>query len=154
MDQCFHLYHFLISLSVVFCGQSETNYVKDSVASESEAAASSSGLEPKYSTYSSPIKVHANKKSIGSFENFWDAYIVACRTIFDSSMQVMWNAVFYDPLVEYSSAWRKRKLWSGRSAVVKQGISFKEYEGRIEKPLAEAVSCCILMIVMVLFFFF
>ncbi|KAM7518043.1 hypothetical protein LguiB_017005 [Lonicera macranthoides] len=119
--------------------RSETNYVKDSVASESEAAASSSGLEPKYSTYANPIKIHASKKSIGSFENFWDAYIVACRTIFDSSMQVMWNAVFYDPIVEFSSAWRKRKLWSGHSAAVKQGISLKEYEGRIEKPRAEAL---------------
>ena len=28
-------------------------------------------------------------------------------------MEVVWNAVFYDSVAEYASAWRRRKLWTG-----------------------------------------
>ncbi|KAM1363455.1 hypothetical protein ACFX2H_028147 [Malus domestica] len=52
-------------------------------------------------------------KSVGSIENFWESYAVVCRMLFDYCMQVMWNAVFYDSVAEYSSSWRRRKLWSG-----------------------------------------
>lgn len=57
------------------------------------------------------------RKSVGNIENFWDSYSAVCRVLFDYCMQVMWNAVFYDPAVEYSSAWRRRKLWSCASEV-------------------------------------
>lgn len=50
-------------------------------------------------------------KSVGNFENFWGAYVVVCRVLLDSCMEVMWNAVFYDTIAEYSSRWRKRKRW-------------------------------------------
>lgn len=52
-------------------------------------------------------------KSVGSIENFWGSHAVVSKVLFDYCMEVMWNAVFYDTLAEYSSAWRKRKLWSG-----------------------------------------
>ncbi|XP_062025627.1 histone-lysine N-methyltransferase ATXR7 [Rosa rugosa] len=52
-------------------------------------------------------------KSVGSIQNFWDSYAVVCRMLFDYCMEVMWNAVFYDSVAEYSSAWRRRKLWTG-----------------------------------------
>ena len=57
-----------------------------------------------------PLKI---TKSVGSIENFWGSYVVVRRVLFDYCMEVMWNAAFYDTISEYSSAWRKRKLWSG-----------------------------------------
>ncbi|KAL3618427.1 hypothetical protein CASFOL_038748 [Castilleja foliolosa] len=58
------------------------------------------------------IKSPPSLKSDGSYENFCDVYTVVSRTLFQSCMQVMWNAVFYDPVAEYSSAWKRRKRWS------------------------------------------
>ncbi|KAG8373275.1 hypothetical protein BUALT_Bualt11G0006900 [Buddleja alternifolia] len=49
----------------------------------------------------------SSMKSIGSFENFCALYTVVSRMVVDSCLQVMWNAIFYDPVAEYSSAWRK-----------------------------------------------
>lgn len=46
-------------------------------------------------------------------------------------MEVMWNAVFYDTVAEHSSAWRKRKLWSGYP---KFKIPGSELRDRGEKP--------------------
>ncbi|KZV31343.1 hypothetical protein F511_05447 [Dorcoceras hygrometricum] len=48
-------------------------------------------------------------KCIGSLENFRSAYMTLCRTLYDSCMQDMWNAIFYDLVAEYSSTWRKSK---------------------------------------------
>nr|GMD43539.1 histone-lysine N-methyltransferase ATXR7 isoform X1 [Ipomoea batatas] len=61
----------------------------------------------------------AGTKSVGSFQNFCSAYTVICRILFESCMQVMWNAVFYDLIADNSSAWRNRKRWSDLRAVVK-----------------------------------
>nr|GFB64806.1 histone-lysine N-methyltransferase ATXR7 isoform X1 [Tanacetum cinerariifolium] len=52
------------------------------------------------------------KKLVGSLEDFSEAYINFCRKLFDSCMQVMWNAVLYDSVAEQVSVWRKEKLWS------------------------------------------
>lgn len=51
-------------------------------------------------------------KSVGSVENFWWSYAVVRKVLFNYCLQVMWNAVFFDPLTEYLFSWRKRKLWS------------------------------------------
>lgn len=72
-------------------------------------------------------------KSIGSFENFCAAYTVVSRMLFDSCLQVMWNAIFYDLVTEYSSAWRKRKHWSSSCHVVEQSIPHKVLPLHIEK---------------------
>ncbi|KAA8528832.1 hypothetical protein F0562_036187 [Nyssa sinensis] len=55
-------------------------------------------------------------------------------------LRVMWNAVFYDPIMEYSSAWRKRKHWSGHNDAVERGIRYMGYGGKIEKLSAESLS--------------
>ncbi|GJR10201.1 histone-lysine N-methyltransferase ATXR7 isoform X1 [Tanacetum coccineum] len=52
------------------------------------------------------------KKLVGSLEDFSEAYINFCRKLFDSCMQVTWNAVLYDSVAEQVSVWRKEKLWS------------------------------------------
>ncbi|KAL5538469.1 hypothetical protein UlMin_045918 [Ulmus minor] len=54
-------------------------------------------------------------KSVGSIENFWRSYALVRKLLFHCCMEVIWNAVFYDTVADYSSAWRKRKLWSSRS---------------------------------------
>ncbi|KAL6180759.1 hypothetical protein ACLB2K_047418 [Fragaria x ananassa] len=54
-----------------------------------------------------------NTKSVGSIQTYWDSYAVVCGMLFNHCMEVMWNAVFYDSVAEYSSAWRRRKLWTG-----------------------------------------
>ncbi|KHN47714.1 Histone-lysine N-methyltransferase SETD1B [Glycine soja] len=51
-------------------------------------------------------------KSVGSIENFWWSFAVVRKVLLDYSMQVMWNAVFFDTLAEYLSSWRKKMLWS------------------------------------------
>ncbi|XP_050268082.1 histone-lysine N-methyltransferase ATXR7 isoform X1 [Quercus robur] len=70
-------------------------------------------------------------KSVGSIENFWGSNAVVCRMLFDYCMQVMWNAVFYDTVAEYASAWRKRKLWSGHP---KFEIPAGEFRNCDQKP--------------------
>ncbi|KAI3931953.1 hypothetical protein MKW98_012363 [Papaver atlanticum] len=53
-----------------------------------------------------------NMRSIGNIGNFTGAVSVARKACFESCMEVMWNAVFYDPVSDYSCSWRKRKRWS------------------------------------------
>ncbi|XP_075521410.1 histone-lysine N-methyltransferase ATXR7-like isoform X1 [Primulina tabacum] len=57
-------------------------------------------------------------KCIGGLENFWAASMTLSRTLHDTCMEDMWNAIFCDLVAEYSSAWRKMKLCSSP----KQGI--------------------------------
>lgn len=93
----------------------------------------------------SPISTSSSMKSVGSAENFLDACAIIYQMLFDSSMQVVWNAVFHDPIVEFSSAWRRTKLWLGHSTVLGQKNSIKQYEGEVEKVHFVAVSdlhCC------------
>ncbi|CAI0381449.1 unnamed protein product, partial [Linum tenue] len=56
-----------------------------------------------------------NTKSVGSIDNFQVSHAVLCRALFNCCMEVLWNAVCYDTVVEYSASWRKRKIWSGHS---------------------------------------
>ncbi|KAF5187072.1 Histone-lysine n-methyltransferase atxr7 [Thalictrum thalictroides] len=64
-----------------------------------------------------PVKIPCDQlestKSVGSYENFTGTLAIIRRVFYDYCMQVLWNSVFYDPVADYSSAWRKRKRWSG-----------------------------------------
>ncbi|XP_011083373.1 histone-lysine N-methyltransferase ATXR7 [Sesamum indicum] len=66
-------------------------------------------------------------KSVGGFDNFCAAYIAVSRTLFDSCLQVMWNAIFYDPVTEYTSTWRNMKRWPPHCYVGEQCISSKQF---------------------------
>ncbi|KAH0981359.1 hypothetical protein GBA52_008536 [Prunus armeniaca] len=72
-------------------------------------------------------------KSVGSIENFWGSYAAVCRMLFDYCMQVMWNAVFYDSVAEYSSSWRRRKLWSGSPVLRTPPSESGDYAVKIDK---------------------
>ncbi|PIN01171.1 Histone-lysine N-methyltransferase [Handroanthus impetiginosus] len=76
-------------------------------------------------------------KSIGSFENFCAAYTFVSRVLFESCLQVMWNAIFYDPVAEYSSAWRKKKRWLSPGYAVEQCIPHGGFALQIENLPAE-----------------
>ena len=82
-----------------------------------------------------PKESSARIKSVGGIENFQQACMVVCRTLFDSCMQVMWNGVFYTPVAEYCCTWRKRKRWSG------QAVLFRDNVEKSEKLIDERVSC-------------
>ncbi|KAJ9690088.1 hypothetical protein PVL29_012642 [Vitis rotundifolia] len=88
-----------------------------------------------------PKESSARIKSVGGIENFQHACMVVCRTIFDSCMQVMWNAVFYTPVAEYCSTWRKRKRWSGHPRImhpaVEQAMLFRDNVEKSEKLIDE-----------------
>lgn len=87
----------------------------------------------------------AGTKSVGSFQNFCSAYTVICRILFESCMQVMWNAVFYDLIADNSSAWRNRKRWSDLRAVVKSSNVLESSLVLYPEQHTEAVSalfCC------------
>ncbi|XP_039065638.1 histone-lysine N-methyltransferase ATXR7-like isoform X2 [Hibiscus syriacus] len=60
----------------------------------------------------------ACQKSVGSIENFWGSYSVVCKMLFEYCMEVTWNAVFYDSIVDFLSSWRKGKLWLGQPNVM------------------------------------
>ncbi|CAA0806963.1 Histone-lysine N-methyltransferase ATXR7 [Striga hermonthica] len=90
-------------------GKSEICYErKEDVVILDETGVSDSGEEKcNVETIRSPPHL----KSVGSYENFCAAYMAVNRMLFLSSSEVLWNAVFYDPIANYSCAWRKRKLW-------------------------------------------
>lgn len=52
----------------------------------------------------------------------------------------MWNSVFYDPVAEHASAWRKRKLWSGYPFFRKPISECNTYVKKVEKLPNTAVS--------------
>lgn len=87
------------------CSTDEITELEDY--SENEGPASHSVCIQTYSA--EPL---GGKKLVGSLEDFSEAYINICRKLFDSCMQVMWNAVFYDSVAEQVSVWRKEKMWS------------------------------------------
>ncbi|KAJ8574167.1 hypothetical protein K7X08_025972 [Anisodus acutangulus] len=86
-----------------------------------------------------PLKSSGGSKSVGSFENFSDSYTVVCRKLFDSCMQNIWNAVFYDHVSEFSSAWRKRKRWSPPCLMVESNIQAKSYTNCTTKLSSEVL---------------
>ncbi|KAJ6953213.1 hypothetical protein NC652_005038 [Populus alba x Populus x berolinensis] len=57
------------------------------------------------------VQLPRSTKSVGNADDFWGSYAVICRCLFDYCMEVMWNAVFYDTIAEYTISWRKSKLW-------------------------------------------
>ncbi|KAL2529826.1 histone-lysine N-methyltransferase ATXR7 [Forsythia ovata] len=71
-------------------------------------------------------------KSIGNYENFCSTYMIVCRTFYDSCLQVMWNAVCYDPVADYVSTWRKAKRWYSPVFVVEPGTPHKKCSEQIE----------------------
>lgn len=77
-------------------------------------------------------------KSTGSFENFCAAHTVVSRTLFYSCLEVMWNAICYDPVAEYTSSWRKKRRWYDPGYVARQRCH-KECSQPIEKPPADSV---------------
>lgn len=79
-------------------------------------------------------------KSGGSIEIFWGSYNIVCKMLFDHCMQVMWNAVFGDRVAQYSSAWRKTKLWSGHPKITGPASDYKDDRKRMEKAPSRHVS--------------
>nr|XP_043607818.1 histone-lysine N-methyltransferase ATXR7 [Erigeron canadensis] len=109
---------------------SHTNQELDEC-SGSEGAASHS--VHKQTAPSPSVEPHGYKKSVGSLENFHGVYIDVCRNLFDFCMQVIWNAVLYDPVADQVSVWRKEKLWSNYNAVTEKSNEFHELTER--KPV-------------------
>lgn len=81
-------------------------------------------------------------KSFGSFEDFKRAYLSVCRVVYNSCMQVIWNAVFYDSIAEYTSDWRKSRVWYSPTAV-RQPICLSENVETVKKSqtLEEPSAC-------------
>lgn len=116
--------------------------------SKALVAPESSTKAPNLLDQKSPVEISlqssGSSKSVGSFENFCESYTVVCRTLFDSSMQSIWNAVFYDHVSEFASAWRKKKRWSPPCPMVESNILAKSYTNCTTKLSTEVVSflCC------------
>ncbi|XP_048331516.1 histone-lysine N-methyltransferase ATXR7 isoform X2 [Ziziphus jujuba] len=82
----------------------------------------------------------ANNKSVGSIENFWGSYAAVCKILYDYCMEVVWNSVFYDPVAEHASAWRKQKLWSGYPLFRKPVSVCNTYFKKVENLPLKALS--------------
>ncbi|KAJ9167010.1 hypothetical protein P3X46_021694 [Hevea brasiliensis] len=83
-----------------------------------------------------PVQFHRSKKSVGSIDNILGSCAVVCRILFDYCMEVMWNAVFYDAITEYSTSWRKRKLWLADQKI-RIPASVRDYVKETEKLPSE-----------------
>lgn len=77
-------------------------------------------------------------KLIGSVDNFREVHAVICQMLFDYSLQVVWNAVSYDTVAEYSSAWRRKRFWSYRPHYNLASSGYSDRVKKIEKIPAEA----------------
>lgn len=91
----------------------------------------------KISTDAFPVQ---SLKMVGGVENFKVVHAIFCQMLFDYSLQVVWNAVFYDTLAEYSSAWRRKRLWSCHPHYNLTSSGYIDRVKKIEKLPAEAVS--------------
>ncbi|KAH7848625.1 hypothetical protein Vadar_005300 [Vaccinium darrowii] len=109
---------------------------KDTVALEIRLSESSDVSNRKCPTDGSRTQSPASMKSIGSYHNFCSAYACVCKLVFDSCMQVLWNAVSYDPIVEYSTSWRKRIRWSSVSIAV-ENLHLKSFRSEEESSVVE-----------------
>ncbi|XP_023546017.1 histone-lysine N-methyltransferase ATXR7 isoform X1 [Cucurbita pepo subsp. pepo] len=93
----------------------------------------------KVSTDAVPVQ---SLKMTGGVDNFREVHAVICRMLFDYSLQVVWNAVSYDMVAEYSSAWRSKRLWSYRPHYNLASSGHSDRTKKIEKIPAEAgVNC-------------
>lgn len=73
-------------------------------------------------------------KSVGSIENFQGATKAIRQALLDYCMQVLWNAVFYEPVANYVHTWRKNKRWSHDSA---EGAAALDRELTVSQMTAE-----------------
>ncbi|KAG6599079.1 Histone-lysine N-methyltransferase ATXR7, partial [Cucurbita argyrosperma subsp. sororia] len=93
----------------------------------------------KVSTDAVPVQ---SLKMTGGVDNFREVHAVICRTLFDYSLQVVWNAVSYDMVAEYSSAWRSKRLWSYRPHYNLASSGHSDRAKKIEKiPTEAGVNC-------------
>ena len=125
------------AIIVLFCWQYKALHGRKDYATYGCEAEVSSIIEQQCSP--SAMMPSICLKSVGNFENFWVTYVVVCRVLLDSCMEVMWNAVFYDTIAEYSSRWRKRKRWY-TPVSVELSIPSKQYVEPRAKVAVENVS--------------
>ncbi|KAF8409833.1 hypothetical protein HHK36_002351 [Tetracentron sinense] len=117
---------------------------KNCAASENAVAVSLCVSDPILPIHRTPGESPLSSKSVGSIQNFQETLPIVRRMFFDSCMHVMWNAVFYDTIAEYSGTWRKRKRWSDHPIPttvvdVEQDMLFKESVDNIGMLADEAV---------------
>ncbi|CAM8885640.1 unnamed protein product [Rhodiola kirilowii] len=89
---------------------------KNLVSADNEPVDSSNIFEVAVTVTGSIANTEQRVKPDVSLTNFWETYMAACRTIYSSCFQLMWNAVFHDPIADHMTAWRKQKLWPVSSA--------------------------------------
>ncbi|KAL5713686.1 [histone H3]-lysine(4) N-trimethyltransferase [Ranunculus cassubicifolius] len=103
----------------------------------------SSPLRDRLTIDKTPSEHLQSKKSVGTYENYTMALERIRRAYFDSCMQVMWNAVFYEPVSQYSSSWRKRKRWTdchilpNTPAITEQSNEYKASGPMVEQEQHE-----------------
>ncbi|XP_010523275.1 PREDICTED: histone-lysine N-methyltransferase ATXR7 isoform X2 [Tarenaya hassleriana] len=90
-----------------------------------------------------PIATHLLEasKSVGSIENFQASCSAVCRVIYIHCMQVAWNAVFYDTVADYSSAWRKEKLWFSSPEISAQARNYGGSQGNVSLNPDSQLTC-------------
>ncbi|KAJ8450797.1 hypothetical protein Cgig2_032422 [Carnegiea gigantea] len=87
-------------------------------------------------------------KTIGAIENFRAAHIAISHVLFGHCMEVLWNAVFYDPIANYTLIWRKSRRWShsniGKTALEGEPGTFVEepdFPPGFQPRAQESLSC-------------
>ncbi|XP_022155895.1 histone-lysine N-methyltransferase ATXR7 isoform X2 [Momordica charantia] len=116
------------------CRMSEVTRGGNSPADSMPEALGSVNVPERVSTDSIPVQ---SLKLVGSVENFREVHAVICQMLSDYSLQVAWNAVFYDIVAEYSSVWRRKRLWSIHSHYNLASSERSDHVRKIEKVSTE-----------------
>lgn len=64
-------------------------------------------------------------------DNFSEILLAVYNTCYYDCMRVLWNGVFYGPVVDYCSTWLKAKRWSDSSAMSVTGASVERETTKI-----------------------
>ncbi|CAM8878667.1 unnamed protein product [Rhodiola kirilowii] len=107
---------------------------KNLVSADNEPVDSSNIFEVAVTVTGSIANTEQRVKPDVSLTNFWETYMAACRTIYSSCFQLMWNAVFHDPIADHMTAWRKQKLWPCRKHILPEVDYPPGFENVILQP--------------------
>lgn len=102
------------SAKMCYSSDKKTNAViqRKSISVGNKVVVSSKMPKEIYSFQASHVGSSTSASLLCSSDNFSELLLSVRKIFYYDCMKVLWNAVFYDPVADYCSAWLKRKRWS------------------------------------------
>ncbi|KAL8142568.1 hypothetical protein V2J09_015600 [Rumex salicifolius] len=105
----------------------------DSNASQRNAVTSSCDiLDNGHPRDKDPVHQCIKYKSIGGIDNFMGVKLAVSQTLLHYCYEVLWNAVCYDHIRDFTTSWRTSMLWSGGNL---QTLSTTQFSEALEKEV-------------------